>query len=106
MPVFIQKAAKCLNPVDQIPADAFATQTRQLVESNLVAFNVRLDQSKDSLVLHSNELAISLRNRQELAAQQQMKNSESKQLLAQIFAIKGDLVNVLNKAGESQQQLK
>lgn len=35
-----------------------------------------------------------------------MKNTESKQLLAQIFAIKGNLVNVLDKAAESNRQLK
>ena len=35
-----------------------------------------------------------------------MKNAESTRLLAQIFAIKGDLVSVLDKAGDSQRQLK
>lgn len=32
MTLFIEKAAKCLNPVDQVPADNFASQTRQIIE--------------------------------------------------------------------------
>ena len=82
MNVLVHKIAQCLNPVGAVPAEAFATQARQVIAANLAAFNVRYDQAKDALVLHNNDLAVSLRNQQQLAARTHGRSAESKALLA------------------------
>ena len=77
MNVLVHKIAQCLNPVGAVPAEAFATQARQVIAANLAAFNVRYDQAKDALVLHNNDLAVSLRNQQQLAATVRPRSAES-----------------------------